>query len=521
MTTASEMIPLDMTNPGQPCVDCGEKRPTDERGRCQFCAEEISVSDVEPTTAPMSVPLLPISDRVLSHPLIPTPVDMMPNAFAAIASESTSNAAVQGIGSQRGPNATMRGVGFASREGYITAIRNGVPDHTHASYLTTLRAQYGMTSADLSALDLPGPMAVTALPVGAGIVHTPTGPSVFDRPRSERAFVVGPKADEIEQVPRIQIEHGKLVAGAAAEGHGVLIGWRGLGQLTRGKLTIALAEIGRSDLLPAPMSARSQAGQAVTKYNNLGMVVRVARRGTGATWGARWTILTVNHANKAGQSGGDIMLVIDLLPNGELRFEGDEAMAASIKADYDERIAGEIFEAGAVTSWLNGKLYDHFKAVSFGVGSYVPQKHAAAAEQLCEAVRSTGWGYGWISPALPIADSSQLRDGIVRGLKEEVADLMARLATEREIAKTERKDGDIGEKRAGTYLKALRDIGQRIVAYGQVLGEERVSVCRETVRTAIAALETLLNDDFTGISQRFAGVWEEIERDQRKSGGTL
>lgn len=529
MTTASNTttISLDMTNPGQPCVDCGSRKPTDERGRCRFCAEEISTDTAE--VAPLMARAIVAAEQgvhVSEVAIVDATVEVAPSALAAIAAESASNASVHGIGTQRGPGATMRGVGFSNAAGYIQAIRNGVPSHTHRSYLTTLRAQYQMTSADLAALNLPGPMAETSLPVGAGVVHAPANHTegsagIFDRPAAQRAFVVGPSQEQVEQSPRIQLEHGKLVAGAASEGHGVLVGWRGMGQLTRGALKMALDEIGQGALLPAPMSARAQAGNVLAKYNNLGMVVRVARKAMGSTWVARWTIGAVKSANRAGESYGDIVLAVELLPSGELHFDGDEAMAASIKADYDQRIAAEVFQAGDVTSWLSGKLYDQYKAVSFGIGYFVHQRHAAAAETLCKAVAGTSWGHGWVLPALPIADSSQLRDGIVRGLTEEVADLMARLATEREIAKTERKGGDIGAKRAGTYLKALRDIGQRIVAFGQVIGEERVVAARDVVRAAVVELETLLGDDFSGIGQRFSLIWDEIERDQSKAGGTL
>lgn len=479
------------------CLQCHQHSAVDERSICQACATQQDAAPVS-ELAELSRDLTAISDQ------------------------SGANAAVRGLGSMRGGQ--MRGVGFSSKDGYITAIRNGVPAHTHASYLTTLRSQYGMTTADLTALNLPGPVAASALPEGAGIVHTPTGPSIFDRPMAERQFVVGPKV-EVEEAPRIQLEHGKLVAGAASQGHGVLVGWRGLGQLTRGKLGEALAKIERTDLLPAAMSAHAHAGVVLAKYNGhqFGFVVRAARKTSGSPWWARWSIARPNHTGVAGASFGDNVLVVELQKTGELTFDGDQAMAAAIQQDFQALVAAETYQAGDLTSWLSSKLQREFKAVSFGIGYYVPQKHAAAAEALCKAVSETGWGYGWVVPALPVADSDQLRDGIVRGLREEVTDLMARLTSERASAKASRSTSavDIGPKRAQTYLKDLRAIGHRAVAYGQILGEDRVAQCRETVRLAVVDLETLLGDDYSGIGQRFSLIWEEIADDQRRAGGPL
>lgn len=487
----ADAIELDMTEVGQTkCVDCGATGPVDDNGRCRGC----------------------FTDRQTAG----APVAELVRELRAIGDQGTTNAAVQGIGSMRGGE--LRGVGFSSKEGYIQAIRNGVKADTHSAYITTLRTQYGMTSRDIAELNLPGPMAETVLPNGPGIVHTPTPGSVplFDRPRGERAFVVGPKQET--EVTDTKLKAGDLVAGAVAQGGGVLVGWRGLGQLTRGQLAEALEKIGRTDLLPAPMSAHRHAGHVISEYNSRGMVVRAARKLKGAAYKARWSITVPSHSGVAGSSFGDITLSIDLTHEGTLTFDGDEAMAKAISEEFEKRVSGEILEAGDVTGWLNDRLYREFKAVSFGIGFFVAQKHAAGAEALCKAVSETGWGYGWVVPALPIADCDQLRDGIVRGLSEEVTDLMARLASERQTAKDSSASGggDIGPKRAGTYLKELRAIGQRIVGYSAMLGGERVAQCQEKVRAAIVSLEVLLGDDYSGIGKRFSLIWEEIEMDQRR-----
>lgn len=459
--------------------------------------------------------------------------------LTVIATQGMANAAVQGAGSLAGGQ--LRAVGFASKEGYITAVRNGVPAHTHRSYLDTLRSRYGLTSADLAALNLPGPMVQPDGPVSAGIVHIPNGPSIFERPASERAFIVGPKADATEAVPVVRLEHGTMIAGAIAEGHGVLVGWSGKGKLTRGALVAAIAE--HDVKPPAATSARAQAGRVMSSLTGLGYVVRIARAGSVVANGTMWTVGKVNHRSLVGSELGSVEMRATLQADGQLVTEGHEGLGAKVAANYAALIADEIYQAGDVTSWLGGVLAVVYDAVRFGVGWYVPAKHASAAGALCATV-SKIFGTDWIVPALPVATSDQLRDGIVRGLTSEVDALMARMATERATAKATREtallthdedgiasacggrnaalpSGDIGPKRAQTFLIELRAIGARIVAYGQVLGEERLACAKEQVRQAVIELETVLGDDYSGISARFAGVWDEIELDRKRAGGVL
>lgn len=494
-------------------------------------SERFSLIEMDLPRPPVAPPTVRQPIPVIAAPVAPPTVA---SDLAGIAAESTANAATAGIGSMAGGQ--MRGVGFTTREGYLQAIRNGVPNATYQSYLTTLRTQYGMTSADLVALALPGPMVETALPVGKGIVHVPTGPSVFDRPRAERAFVA-PSKDVVEPVAPIRLEHGTLIAGAVAEGSGVLVGWSGRGKLTRGALVEALGSIsGVGVKAPVATSARAQAGRVMSSLTALGYVVRVARAGTVAANGTLWTVGSVNHRSVVGAELGSVELRATLQADGRLITEGHEALGAKVAADYAALIADEIYQAADITGWLGHTLATVYDAVRFGVGWYVPARHAHAAGELC-AVVSKIWGADWIVPALPVATSNQLRDGIVRGLTSEVDALMARLATERGNAQTEYEDrvathkatqtdlmrgrGDIGPKRGQTYLTELRGIGTRIVAYGQVLGEERLASAREQVRQAVVELETVLGDENSGISQRFAAVWDEIELDRKRSGGVL
>ena len=512
--TSDELF-LDMTagsGETQRCINCSTPGvAVDERGRCQACAADHS----------------PAAD------------------LGGIAAESASNAAVSGAGSLRGGQ--LAGVGFTSKEGYITAIRNGVKAGTHASYLTTLRTRYGLTTADIAALNLPGPMVESALPVGDGMAHVPAGhvegsAGIFDRQGAARAFKVGDAPVEYQALKPADLKAEKLVAVARSEGNGVVIAWNGRRSLKRADLAAALEKINASDLMLRANSARAQAGRTVGALNALGYVVRAERRvvvkagDTTAvpTYDARWTIGRMNHAVSAevySQPDGSTTpaeaplgkrVLQVTLTDDALSFVGDAQLAQNILDGYQTRLGEELYQSGDITTWLGGILRKHCDSIAFGaLGWYVPAKHAARASEICSAVASTGFGTGWVLPGLPVTDSDMLRDGILRGLTDEVDGLMDRLTTERAAAKETRERGDIGQKRAGTFLADLRKIGERVVAYGVVLGDDRVATARERIRLAVADLEQLLGDDHTGISARFSAVWEEIEIDRKRAGGTL
>lgn len=472
------------------------------------------------------------------------PAPTLQQDLNAIAAGGAANAAVTGIGSQRGGQ--MQGVGFSTRDGYIQAIRNGVPGHTYQQYLTTLRTSYGMTSADIAALNLPGPMAVTALPDGPGIKHIPTGPSAFDLPRAQRAFVVAPTSAQQEAPAKVELTGKELVAGAVAEGHHAIVAWSGTSGMTRGALLEALTAIGRQEWSPRAPNARAQAGSAIAGLGRSGLHVRSQRKGADATAGEHtWTVGAVNHTGDVGSQYGTVEVRFRLAGD-KLTFEGSQGVGSSVVADFSARMAAELYKSSDVTSWLARTLRWKLDGVRFGaLGWLVPARHVDAARQLCEAVSGAGFGSDWVT-GLPVATSDQLRDGIVRGLVDEVMAVVNQIAEERRSAKAARDDamhaaqsasdpvigkvamdaaiklaGDIGPTRAETHLKELRQIGGRVVAYGQILGEERVGTARRHIRLAIESLEAVFGDDYSGISARFSAVWDEIEFDRVRSGGVL
>lgn len=521
----ADSIELDLSSPRlQSCATCKQIRPVNEQSVCQDCYQ---TADMD-----FGVP----EDIAPNTPTYQSPGIDATASLAAIAAESTGNAATQ---TARQAGSALEFVGFSNREGYIQAIRNGVPNHTYQSYMTTLRANYGMTSSDIAKLGLPGPMAVTTLPEGPGVVHAPTGPSIFDRPKPERAFVVGPKTEAPERL-HVAVSSRELVAGAVAEGHHAIVAWEGTSGMTRGELVAALTGIGRESWAPKAPNARAQAGSAIAALGKGGLDVKALRKGSSVT-GADlasgehvWTVGRIGHSANIGDAYGSVVVRFKL-SGAELTFEGDAMLATPVLAEFQARMSSELFKSSDVTSWLCRTIRGLLDGVRFGaLGWLVPARHVDVAKQLTEAVGAAGFGSGWVH-GLPVATSDQLRDGIVRGLREEVRDQIDQLEDERAKARAVRAEaerqagaelgklpaGDIGPARAGTFLRELRAIGARVVAYGQVLGEERVASLQRTVRDAMAELEGLLGEDYTGIRERFSLIWEEIERDRKATGGVL
>ena len=393
-----EMDPI----PGQGCKRCDAKVQLNAELLCRNCHQAITAA-----TAPAIVEVAETDDE---------PPDMFADVapstlvgdLTAIATQGAANAAVQGAGSLRGGQ--LAGVGFTSRDGYITALRNRVKGGTYQEYVNILRTRYGMTSGDITKLGLPGPMAESTLPVGKGIVHTPAGPSIFDRPKTERTFVVGPKPAEVERAPDVSMSARELVAGAVAEGHHAILAWEGTSGMTRGELVAALQTIGREAWAPKAPNARAQAGTAIAALGKGGLDVKALRKG-GSVAGADlasgehvWTVGRIGHGAKVGDAYGSIVCRFKL-SGTTLTFEGDNALGNPVVAEFQARMSSELFKSSDITSWLSRTLRWQLDGVKFGaLGWLVPAKHVAAAKQLTEAIGRAGFGTGWVH-GLPVAMS--------------------------------------------------------------------------------------------------------------------
>lgn len=351
---------------------------------------------------------------------------------------------------------------------------------------------------------------------GPGIVHTPTGPSVFDLPRAQRQAKrqAIPTLRTVAADPwRCEITAGNLVAGASEEATGVFLSWTGLGELKIGYiedcLTAAHVPTGWA---PARKSRHFHAAEAIRPMNNDGLVVRAERGGarmlpslaTGIQrrYAAAWTVMRPAHG-EVGTKAGETVARFQLTTTGELESScepGFDRWCARIGLDFERRVADEILPAGDVTKWLRAFLYKHCGAVRVGGNYYVRSQHAGMAERVCNAL-ARGWGVDWMLPALPVATSAQLRAGLVRGFVREVNDLLEAVTKARNEA-VKAKKADVSPAAAASFLLTLRETNERAKTYREVLGTDSVAEVSAAITGAIAVLEPLCDST----AERFAAL---------------
>jgi hypothetical protein len=468
---------------------------------------ELDLPAPPPVTARQAIPVItdapevPAAVRALAEVDAPLAAEL-----GAIVAEGAANAAVVDMVRGGVSRADVNPVaGFNSPAAYAAAV-----PVTQASATTFA----GRAVAAATVAPVAGP--VVTVPTGAGtsagITHIPTGPSVFDQPRAARMAPAAPKAE----VAPAALSGTTMVAGAAAEGNAVLVGWTGKGDMTRAALAARLEAASLPvTLLPVIRSAHAQAGRAIrdacgTKYHHKAMTGRPENGVAG------WTIGQVQGGAAVGEAYGRTVAAVVLQADGQLVITSDTDNAhlvTDIQTDYANRIATELYQSADVTAWLRSVITTVAGGVKLGGIYYVPRAGAATAEALCASM-SKAWGEGWIDPALPVATTDQLKRGIVRGLQAEATEILHDLDAQRTVAKEQhaagaRRSEDIGPRAAGTVLANLRKVAERCVAYGALLGAEYVAELRASVLAAIATVEPLLDDT----SQRGWMIWEEIERE--------
>lgn len=317
-----------------------------------------------------------------------------------------------------------------------------------------------------------------------------------------------------------KIERTDIIAGAKSAGSGILIGWSGAGELSRGAIVDALQSVGLPvEWAPRSKSAHAQAGHAISTLTNTGHVVRAERGARRDRHGirayrARWTVGVVSHTGAVNDSFGRTVLVATLHDNDELRLAHDETdpdavhLARRVAAEYRRRIDAESFTSAEVTMWLRATITDRYYAVRVGGMYYVPRRNADAAERLCTALASDAkWGSDWMLPALPVSTSEQLRAGLATGFVAEANAVLADLEAARAAAKAAGRS-DVGTRAAATLLLKLRDVAQRALMYQAILGDDQLATVRTAVVAAIAVIEPLADDT----SQRGALIWDELAK---------
>ncbi len=428
------------------------------------------------------------------------------DALGIVVGESVANAATQASGSMR--DGTMRGVGFSSAAGYVQALANGVKRATADGYLATLRGSYGYTDAQIAELTVTIIPEAT-LPVGKGITvdNRVNGKSIFDLPAAQRRQLVTqrktvyelPKAEDL-LVTRIKgARQPRQFSWSGAGRRGTSPGGGNVpGAATRAQVIERLALVGLTELAPKAKRPVAHAGHAVRALNVGGLVARRAKGneeysvdGTpcvaGADVAARWVV------GRLGRS--DVALVVDLLRDRTLRTTGDEALGARVRADYQARIDGEVYQSGELTTWLQDVLRMWYSAAQNGVNWYVPAEYSDDARVLarCLAGRDIDggalWGASWCC-GQAVTTEEELIFGLAAGFLDDLDRLAEDFAKARET--------NVGARGMNTLLARVDDAAETITrSYAKILGADHVEPLRTRLAALRAEIEPLIGDDST------------------------
>lgn len=437
--------------------------------------------------------------------------------LTAIGAEGASNAAVADLGAQSQSNATSttiqrRGVGFSSWEGYREALRRGgLQSHTREEYIAHVRSH--VTAEEVASYPTAN---VNALPVGAGIVHTPTGPDVFSMTAAQRKEHLRVGKSDAKLTGAALMRRSDVIAGALDAGAGGEFAWEGLGTLKRGKLVEALTALDRADIAPAAKDAAVQLSRAVrslpsSRYD--AHAVESDERPDNVT--ARHVVIdrdSLPNGSQAIAAGGraaatvEIALTVDMLDDGTIAYHGDAQLAAKVRADYDLRTAEATLNSADMTAWLQGILITRHGATRYGSHWYVPGAQREAVIALTRAVRGTGWGRRgrWIH-GTPITTGEALIEGIADGFLDEIeaverkwtqdrADARAAYNTFDGKGKRMRQTEDLTARGAAGHLKELTRIKERINGYAVLLGDEAIKEHRARVAKMDAEIRLLCDD---------------------------
>lgn len=294
-----------------------------------------------------------------------------------------------------------------------------------------------------------------------------------------------------------RITHGNLVAGAAAEGHGILTAWTGRHARTGADLALIVGELIPSEWLPAPKEPATQLGRAMQAAAGYLYVAKPVRKSYDPekraleTWLARWMLVRMPTAEgvKAGDTFGDIELVATLrgdenavvlqcevagTDNAETAQRRSQ-LCEAVRTGYHALVGAQVHSASDITRWLSYTLRTRLQCVRYGSAYYAPLETRDTVEALVNALRGNGWGSHWMYPPLPVATTGQLALGLAMGLALDVQELAEDVAVYRQAVRAEGKP-DIGPRALASAIAKLDAVKARINFYADRLGDARSEV---------------------------------------------
>lgn len=364
---------------------------------------------------------------------------------------------------------------------------------------------------------------------------------------------------------RVRSNDDLVVAGAGADGHGVMCGFRARETMTRSTLIDLARRSGIDDVwFPPTKDPKVQLTRAMRAVaSKQGLAAEQEKKKNRQTverreFVSRWMLVSggVDGETKAGAAYGKVALVATLYDDEraqEIVFEpSDSPLAVAVKKEFDDLTNAELYQASDVSAWLNRIHRDMLGGVRYGAGWYVPRAHRSIAE----AITAVFWGearYGeaWMDPPLPVASSAQLQRGIANGLIDEVAEQLALLENARRRLRVERggfdskgnavalrdRNGneidmmsisyayndkgeliDIGARAAETFAIRFARVGRRVDDYAQAIGDELVAECKARIGDAMIELDNVLEGGATKPDGAFRDLLvesEEREEQQR------
>ena len=463
----------------------------------------VGISDVAPQSVPVAAPVATPTPTLVPAPGMTTAHADLESALGAAAIEASSNAGVTALGDRNSI------VGFNSAQGYADAAARAVTQATRDEYIAAARRG----GVEIDASTLPA-LPSQSLPVGVGITHTPTGPSIFDQPRETRTQRA--RAIEARAEVNALLRDGELIGGlvAASDGGMLQVSWVGGGRTTCGAVRDALTPLGLADVAPSPPSAERCAGRAVESLRARDLdTARLPTRDLPDGVKARWMVGTklTGATVAAGDAYGTARLIVDLRDDGSLAFDGDSSFADAVRGHYAAATRNETLHSDVMTAWLGGLLKSRFYGIKRGATWYVPGSQAPAVEALSNALQPL-WGDHETMACTSERDIKRVCD---RGLSAEVAavtkDLDKAIAEaqdrERDKAITAGEDPELAVRRAQLtndkavkLTKDLAKVSARITGFTAMLGGDATA----TLQPQIAAIQTKIAEYTTAGSARAA-----------------